>query len=178
MEQDSTPQSSIVLGRIAYAGEIANQLNALVTKRVQAGNDGPITDAEIEAIRTAVTAKARSAISSNQFAWGLFRDQDDPNGFAYIDVGDGGLNDLAASPTRSAPMSFKELENGSGSDRYALSGTISIEERPTGPNTIDLCARERAAVDEKKRLICGLQTRQDVLQQELVSAPPGRRRRS
>ena len=47
MEEDETPQSSIVLGRIAYAKEIETQLNELVHKRLVAGDFGPfVTDAE------------------------------------------------------------------------------------------------------------------------------------
>src|SRR4051794_24066763 len=41
LEEDSTPDSSIILGRIAYAKEIENQLNILVSKRLQTGNTSP-----------------------------------------------------------------------------------------------------------------------------------------
>ena len=174
MEEDSTPHGSIVLGRIAYSGEIAIQLNALVTRRVQTGNSAPITDAEIEAIRKAVAAKAKSAIAGDQFLGGFWRDQDDENGYAYADLGEPELTMLAASPTRSQPITFKgKLANDTGSARYELAGIVTIDELPTEP--IDLCKPERTAVEAKKQEIRGLQGRRTVLQQELITAPPGQK---
>jgi hypothetical protein len=170
MEEDVTPQSSIILGRIAYAKEIENQLNLLATKRVQTGDAGPITDDELSAIRKAVTAKAEAAIGSNQSIWDFFRNQDDPGGFTYVAYGDEGLKELAESASRTKSMAFKEISNESGSDRYALSGIVSIAAPPG--ERIDLCATERAAVNAKEQQINWLQARRDMLQVELQHAAP------
>lgn len=173
MEEDSTPQSSIVLGRIAYSKEIDNQINQLVKKRILANDDGPITDPELSAIRKAVTEKVEAAVGSNQGIWAIFRNQDDNIGFTYVSYGDGTLKDLADSATKTMPMEFGEISNESGSDRFALSGTISIAGQ--GPTVQDLCASERAPVTAKEREIKGLQTRRGVLQIELQNAPPNQK---
>lgn len=170
MEEDATPHSSIILGRIAYAKEIEEQLNELVTKRIQTQDDGPITEPELTAIRKAITAKVEAAIGSNQSIWDFFRNQDDPNGFAYVAYGDTTLKNLAMSATRSMAMEFGELATGSGSDRYALSGTVSIA--PPAEERIDLCATPRSAVNAKEQEIRWLQGRRDVLQLELQHAAP------
>ena len=170
MEEDETPQSSIVLGRIAYAKEIENQLNILVSKRIQTGDDGPLTDAELRAIRAAVEAKARAAIGGDQGIWAVFRNQDDNIGFAYVAFGDGGLKALAESNSRSRPMEFGEIANEGGANRFTLAGTVSIV--AVRDDRVDLCASERAAVEAKEREIAGLQTRRDVLQLELQHAAP------
>ena len=170
MEEDATPQSSIILGRIAYAKEISVQVNALVTKRIQTQDDGPITDDELKAIRKAVAAKAEAAIGSNQSIWDFFRNQDDPGGYAYVGYGDAGLKELAESASRSKPMEFKEISNESGSDRYALSGIVSIAE--PRDERFDLCAAERAPVKAKEQEIQWLQGRRDMLQVELQNAAP------
>ncbi len=170
MEEDATPQSSIVLGRIAYAKEIENQLNLLANKRIQTADNGPITDDELKAIREAVTAKVEAAIGSNQSIWDFFRDQDDATGFTYAAYSNAEIKTLAESASRSMPMTFGEISNKSGSDRYALSGIVSIAALPRAP--VDLCATERAAVNAKEQEIHWLQARRTVLQLELQNAAP------
>jgi hypothetical protein len=171
MEEDSTPHSSIVLGRIAYAKEIDKQINELVAKRIQAGDEGPLTPEELNKIRAAVRSAVEKAIGSNQSIWDFFRDQDDDIGFTYATLGNDALNTLAAD-TKSEPLKFDEITN-DGSDRYALSGVVSIA--PLPGQTVDLCAAPRAALKAKTDEIHSLQTRRSVLQQELHNAAPSQK---
>jgi hypothetical protein len=162
MEEDETPQSSIVLGRIAYAKEIEKQLNDLVTARVLAGDFGPLTDAEIDAIRAAVKSKVEAAIGSNQSIWDIFRNQDDQVGFTYKTF---------SGPAIAAQFfDFPEIRSDDSTNRYVLSGSLSVGAIPVDP--VDLCATERAALKAKQDEIKGLQTRRELLQGQLQHAAP------
>lgn len=162
MEEDDTPQSSIVLGRIAYAKEIEKQLNDLVAARVLAGDFGPVTDEEIDAIRAAVQAKVEEAIGSDQSIWDIFRNQDDQVGFTYK---------AFSGPEIAAQFfDFPEITSDDSTNRYVLSGSLSVGAIPTDP--VDLCATERAAVKAKQDELQGLQTRRSLLQGQLQHATP------
>jgi hypothetical protein len=172
MEEDATPQSSIVLGRMAYSKEIQNQLNAFATKRIQSGNFGPITDGEIRAIRSGVESKVKSAVSSNQFLWGAFRDQDDTLGFTYK---------VFKHPHEATTPDIPDIvfqyfdlpEIKKGSDRFVLSGGLSLGAIPT--ESFDMCALERNALKAKQDEIKGLQGREKLLQAELHHATPAQK---
>jgi hypothetical protein len=162
MEEDETPQSSIVLGRIAYSNEIEKQLNDLVAARVLAGDFGPVTDAEIDAIRAAVKSKVEDAIESNQSIWDIFRNQDDQVGFTHR---------AFSGPEIAAQFfDFPEIRSDDSTNRYILSGSLSVGAIPSDP--VDLCATERAAVKAKQDEIKGLQTRRSLLQGQLQHATP------
>jgi hypothetical protein len=162
MEEDETPQSSIVLGRIAYAKEIEAQLNELVHRRLVAGDFGPVTDAEIDAIRAAVQAKAEDAIGSDQSLWDVFRNQDDQVGFTYKAFSDDEI--------QAGFFDFPEIRSDDSTNRYVLSASLSIGAIPVDP--VDLCAAPRAALEAKHDEIQGLQTRRGILQSELQHAAP------
>jgi hypothetical protein len=162
MEQDDTPDSSIGLGYGAYAKAIDKQLNDLVNKRIQAGDFGPITDAEIKSIKDAVNAKVTEAVGSNQSWWNLFTDQDDNLGVTYKTFTD--------SEIQSQYFDFPEIVSQDASDRFALSGGLSLGPVPTDP--VDHCATLRAAVNAKKAEITSLQLRVATLQNQLQNATP------
>jgi len=162
MEEDDTPQSSIVLGRIAYSKEIERQLNLLATKRIQTGDMSPITDAEIRTIKDAVRAKAEEAIGSNQSIWVVFRNQDDNIGVTY--------KAFFNTDIKFGYFDFPEIVSDNGGDRFVLSGGLSLGPVPTPP--VDLCAAQRAALKAKNDEISGLQTRVSVLQSQLQHATP------
>ena len=162
MEEDETPQSSIVLGRIAYAKEIDEQLNELVRKRILSGDLGPVTDDEIAAIRAAVYAKVKDAVASNQSIWDFFRNQDDLVGFTH--------RGFTNAEIEAGFFDFPELTSEDSTNRYVLSGALSVGAIPGG--TIDLCAAERAALEAKKDEIDALQTRRGLLQVQLQHATP------
>jgi hypothetical protein len=162
MEEDDTPQSSIVLGRIAYSKEVDRQLNELATRRILAGDFGPITDDEINAIRAAVKAKVEDAIGSNQSIWDIFRNQDDNLGFTYRTFTDA---EIAFQY-----FDFPEIVSDDSSNRFVLSGGLSLGPIPTDP--VDLCAAPRAALKSKQTEIGSLQTRVQLLQNELQHATP------
>ena len=158
MEEDETPLDSIILGRNAYAKEIEVQLNELANARLMAGNFGSLTDSEISTIKTAVKAKVRSAIASNQF--NPLRDQDDNIGFIY----------KSFSTSDITPQSFDFPESGVGSgDRYRLSGTLTIG--PVPP-TVIFCKAEGAALKAKKDQLAGLNNSVEALQTQLIHASP------
>lgn len=177
MEEDSTPQSSIVAGRIAYSKEIEAQLNALAVKRIQSGDDSDIKPEEIETIRNAVEDKVKSAVSSDQFAWGIFTDQDDTIGFAYKAF-------KHPPDTTTDPQTGEEIVVGADiafqyfdlpeirkdDDRFMLTGSVSLGPVPGG--TVDLCASERAALKAEQDRIEGLQGRVRLLQDMLHHATP------
>jgi hypothetical protein len=168
MEEDSTPQSSIVLGRIAYAKEIQAQLEALVSERIRTANYGDITNAEIEAIKSAVKAKVEEAVMSNQHFWDLPW-QDDNIGFTYALFKYPRVDENDDDPT--IEFQFFDLpEIANGSDRFALTGRLSIEALP--PDVIDLCAPQRAALRAKEEELAGLQSRRAMLQTMLQNATP------
>lgn len=169
MEEDSTPHSSIVLGRIAYAKEIEAQLDALVSERIRTGNYGDITDAEIRAIKSGVKGKIEDAVGSNQSAWDIFRNQDDDIGFTYALFRYPKADDEGGRKIEFQYFDFPEIANGS-SDRFTLSGRLSIGAIPG--ESIDLCARQRAALKAKEDELSSLQTRKSLLQTMLQSAPP------
>jgi hypothetical protein len=52
---------------------------------------------------------------------------------------------------------------------------LDIKPADDGPQTIDLCAAQRAAVKAKEAEITGLQGMRAALQWELVHAPPGQK---
>jgi hypothetical protein len=167
LEEDSTPQGSMIKGRIAYATEIEKQLNNLLISRIQSGNHGPITDAEIAAIKSAVESKAKSAIKNDQNPLAaLFRDQDDVLGFTYKVF-------THPAPEGSDPIAFAFFDFpqlGAGGNRFTLSGRISVGPVPKPP--IDLCAGPRRALRAKQDEIADLQSTVVGLQQELQNASP------
>jgi hypothetical protein len=173
MEEDETPQSSIVLGRIAYAKEIDKQLNEFVNQRLHAGDFGPITDDEIKAIQGAVAAKVYEAIGSNQSIWNLFTNQDDKVGFTYRVFQthrDEQTGELVIEIVDTQAFDFPEIVSDDSSNRFVLSGGLFVEPVPADP--VDACALERAALKAKKQEIDSLRTRLTRLQDELHHATP------
>ena len=179
LEEDATRQSDMVAGRIAYSKEIEKQLNALMNKRIAANDSGPLTDEEKEAIKEAVMSKTKAAISSGQSAWDLFRDQDDPLGFTYKIFPESAMDEDPTNPPSIVPQSFDFPEittvddgwlSDTVTDRYVLSGEVTVGAVPG--ETVDLCASEREAVDDKKEEIASLQHRRQALQQLLQQATP------
>jgi hypothetical protein len=160
MEEDDTPASSIELGYIAYAKAIDQQLNEFVSKRIARLDFGPITDAEIAAIKNAVNAKVEAAIGSNQSWWNLFTDQDDNIGFTYKTFSDAEIHFQY--------FDFPEMV--SGGNRFVLSGGVSLGRVPG--ETVDLCATPRAALKAKQDEIKGLQLQRTALQHQLQHATP------
>ena len=178
MEEDDTRQSDIVFGRIAYSKEMEKQLNALMQKRIQTGDSGPITDDEKDAIKSAVTAKVSDAIGSHQGVFDIFRDQDDPLGFTYKIFPDTPGGSIQATtfdfPEITTARTIK-VANGVPpvtivTDRYVLSGEVTIAAVP--PTTVDLCAAQRAALEAKRQEIKRLQGRVTSLQLQLQHATP------
>jgi hypothetical protein len=173
MEEDDTRQSDIVFGRIAYSKEMEKQLNALMQKRIQMNDRSPITPAEKETIKAAVTSKVTSAIGSHQGFFDVFRDQDDALGFTHVI-----FPEAEGDTIHAATFDFPEIITtmnviGAGSivtDRYVLSGEVTVADIP--PNTVDVCARQRAALEGKRQQITSLQNRVTLLQQQLQNATP------
>ena len=176
MEEDDTRQSDAVLGRIAYSKEMHKQLNALMVKRIQSGDSGPITDAEKAAIKTAVSSKVEDAVGSHQGFFDIFRDQDDPLGFTYKIFPEsmgGGLQaatfdfpEITTIKTLNVAFSPVTLVT----DRYVLSGEVTIADLPA--DTVDVCAAPRATLDAKRQQIRSLLNRVVLLQQQLQHAAP------
>jgi hypothetical protein len=162
MEEDDTPDSSIILGRIAYSKEIDKQLNDLVHKRLVAGDSSPLKDEELAAIKDAVKTKVEDAVGSNQSLWNIFTDQDDNLGFAYVGFSD--------SEIVSHFFDFPQIGSDTDANRFVLSGDLSIGAIPTEP--IDLCKTQRAAVKAKEDQIDSLQGRVAMLQSQLQHATP------
>lgn len=177
LEEDDTRQSDIVLGRIAYTKEMEKQLNALMTKRIQSGDSSPVTDAEKETIRSAVESKVKAAVGSHQGIFDIFRDQDDVLGFTHK-ILPGGPGDTIHAGTFDFPeiTTTKTIKIGgfppvsTVTDRYVLSGEVTVTAVP--PDTVDLCAAQRAALEAKRQQIKGLQLRVSSLQQQLQHATP------
>jgi hypothetical protein len=172
LEEDETRQSDMVFGRIAYAKEMEKQLNDLMRKRIQTGNRGPLTEAEKNAIKAAVTAKVEDAVGSHQSVWDLFRDQDDPLGFTYkiVPENDGDTIHAQTFDFPEITTTKRNVFETVVTDRYVLSGEITIAAVPGA--TVDLCAGPRAALDAKKQEISSLQHRVGSLQQMLQHATP------
>jgi len=180
MEEDDTRQSDIVFGRIAYSKEMEKQLNDLMRKRIQTGNDGPLTDDEKNTIMKAVRSKVTDAVGSHQSAFDLFRDQDDNLGFTYVILPDGKDESGDPKPITAGPFDFPEVTTKKSpfpglpativTDRYVLSGELTIEAVPA--DTVDLCAKPRAALKAKQDEIKGLQLRVESLQFQLQHATP------
>lgn len=162
MEEDDTPDSSIILGRIAYSKEIDKQLNDLVHKRLVAGDSSPLKDEELAAIKEAVKTKVEDAVGSNQSLWNIFTDQDDNLGFAFVGFSD--------SEIVSHFFDFPQIGSDTDANRFVLSGDLSIGAIPTDP--IDLCKTQRAAVKAKEDEIDSLQGRVAILQSQLQHATP------
>jgi hypothetical protein len=177
MEEDDTRQSDIVFGRIAYTKEMEKQLNALMQKRIQTGDRGPLTDAEKNAIKAAVTSKVVDAVGSHQGIFDIFRDQDDNLGFTHQVFPEAG--DTIHATTFDFPeiVTTRTVNLGPGfppqtivTDRYVLSGAVTVGAVP--PDPVDFCARQRAALEAKRQQIKGLETRVTLLQQQLQTATP------
>lgn len=178
MEEDDTRQSDIVFGELAYAKEMEKQLNDLVQKRIRTGDTGPLTDAEIQAIKKAVTSKVTDAVGRHQTAFDIFRDQDDNLGFTFKlfpeNLGDPivpvkfDFPDFVTTRTVSPGPPFPSFTT--ETDRYVLSGEITVG--PVPPPVVDVCKRQRAALEAKRQQIQGLQTRVQLLQTQLQNATP------
>jgi hypothetical protein len=162
MEEDDTPDSSIILGSIAYSKEIDKQLNKLVATRIQHGDFSPITAAEINTVRDTVTNRVVAAIGSNQGLGSIFTNQDDNLGFAF--------RAFTGSEIHFQFFDFPEFVSDHATNRFMLSGGLSIGPVPTNP--IDVCATPRAHVKAKEAEINSLHTRLTLLQNELQHAPP------
>lgn len=172
LEQDSTPDSSIVLGRIAYSKEIEVQLNALMSKRIMTLDTSALTDEEIKTIKTAVQAKVIEAVKSDQSFWNIFKDQDDILGFVYkVFQHPPPANDPGAD-IRFQYFDFPEIRSGN-SDRFTLTGRLSLGSIPTIP--VDPCARERDALKAKTEQIQGLENLISSLQAQLQHASPAQK---
>jgi hypothetical protein len=168
MEEDSTRHSDIVHGRIAYTKEMEKQLNDLMRRRIQTNNAGPLTEEEIETIKTAVTSKVEAAVGSGQSIFDFFRDQDDPLGFTYK-ILPGGEGEAIVAETFQFPE-IVTTRNGVATDRYVLSGEITVA--PVPGTTVDLCAGPRGELTSKQQEITSLQHRRTALQQMLQTATP------
>lgn len=176
MEEDDTRESDMVFGRIAYAKEMEKQLNALMHKRIMQGDDGPLTKAETDAIKSAVTSKVTDAVGSHQSIFDFFRDRDDALGFTYKIFPERKTDTIHAqafdfpeiTTTKEIPTRFLTIKV--VTDRYVLSGEITIGAVPGG--SVDLCAAQRAAVEAKKQEIASLQRRKMSMQQQLQHATP------
>jgi hypothetical protein len=169
MEEDETPHRSIVAGRVAFSKEMESQLEALASRRLAAGDMGPITPGEIQAIKSAVESKVRAAIGRNQRIWGLFRDQDDNLGFTF--------RMFSGSELKFQYFDFPEMASpGSGTpkNRFVLSGGLSLGPVPAQP-PVERCAGQRAAVRAKSAEIEVLHTRKSLLQQQLQYAAPSQK---
>jgi hypothetical protein len=172
MEEDDTRQSDIVFGRIAYSKEIEKQLNALMVKRIQKNNSDPLTEAEKETIKAAVTSKVTSAVGSHQGIFDIFRDQDDNLGFTHV-IFPGQPGETIHATTFDFPEIVTTRVVGpiaTVTDRYVLSGAVTIAAVPG--DTVDLCARQRATLEAKRQEIKSLQNRKTLLQQQLQTATP------
>ncbi len=176
LEQDDTRERDMIFGSIAYAKEMEAQLNALMHRRIMNVDSGPLTDAEKNTIKDAVTSKVEDAVASHQSWWDWRRDQDDSLGFTYKILPDeeGGTIQPAAFdfpeitpelrwPFRTSPRSIV-------TDRHVLSGEVTIGSVPG--QTLDLCAGPRAAVEAKQHEVSSLQRRVGSLQQQLQNATP------
>jgi hypothetical protein len=168
LEQDDTRNTDMVYGRIAYSKEMEKQLNALMQKRIQSGDSGDLTDAETDAIKSAVTSKVKSAVGSHQSVWDILRDQDDSLGFTYKILPGNPVETIHA-----VSFDFPEIvtkDDGHITDRYVLSGELTVAAVPG--ETVDLCAAQRAAVAAKKQEISALQGRVTALSSMLQHATP------
>jgi hypothetical protein len=178
LEEDDTRQSDMVFGRIAYSKEMEKQLNALMQKRIQQGDSGPLTEAETNTIKSAVTSKVTNAVGSHQSFWDLFRDQDDPLGFTYkifpessadtIHAQTFDFPEITTTKQITVPNGFPPVQV--VTDRYVLSGELTISAVPG--ETVDLCATQRGLLEAKKQEITSLQHRVTLLQQQLQHATP------
>jgi hypothetical protein len=168
MEEDSTPERFMIQGRIAYSKEIEAQLQALADARVRSGDLGPLTDAEVEAIKKAVKSKVEGAVARGQNIGGLFRDQDDNIGFMFRTFTHRG-SEADKTEIKHQFFNFPEVNNGSG-DRFVLSGLINVGAVPKPP--VIRCPAERAALQAKKDQLSGLNTRVITLQKQLQNATP------
>ncbi len=165
MEQDSTPHSSMILGSIAYSKEIDVQLNAWMEQRSANVNVSPITNAEINTIRSNVRAKFDTAIASDQSIFRLlFRDQDDNIGFTQAT--------FANSDIKFRFFDFPEIGNKT-SDRFVLTGRLNIEAIPAEP--VILCKAQREALKAMTDRIHSLELRKSFLQDDLHNAAPGQK---
>ena len=137
-----------------------------MSKRIQTFDFGPLTEDEVETIKSNVESKVKEAIGSQQSIFDVFRNQDDPVGFTHaVFKHPAEDDDLPISA-----QAFTCPEIVSGSDRFVLSGTLGVAAVPAEP--VVLCAAQRDAIKAKEDEIKGLQIRKQSLQQQLHDAPP------
>lgn len=165
LEEDETPEKAIIAGHTAYAKEINKQLNSLVKKRIAKLDTKNITDVEIKEIRDAVKSKVKSAIKDNlSLGQKLFDNQDDLLGFTFVNF----VNNDIQTKTFDFPEIFEGDNRQTSSNRYVLSG--SMTSGPVPPDAVELCPKQRAAVNAKVQEIKGLQSVVVSLQQRLQTA--------
>jgi len=167
LEEDETPENAILAGHLAYSKEIDKQLNALIKKRISTVDKSPIKDAEIKVIRDAVSSKVKSAIRDNlSLGQKLFDNQDDLLGFTFVNF----LNQEIQTKTFDFPEIFEGDNRQSSSNRFVLSG--SITSGPVPPPPVEICKKQKAAVNAKVQEIQGLQGIVTSLQLQLQTATP------
>ena len=167
LEEDETPEKAIIAGHRAYAKEIHNQLNALVKKRISSVDKSDIKEEEIKVIRGAIESKVKSAVKANlSIGQKLFDNQDDFLGFTFVNF----VNENIQSKTFDFPEIFEGANRQSSSNRFVLSG--SVTSGPVPPDPVELCPKQRAAVNAKLQEIKGLHSQVAGLQQQLQTATP------
>lgn len=179
LEQDETPDDAIIPGRIAYGKEIDNQLRLLIKNRIKTVNTDPVTDDEVKVIREAVESKVEEAIKDKLTIWEkLFGDQDDIIGITYKTFIKDEISVVREpNPSGTLTFDFPEIFSGdsleSSSNRFVLSGSITVSQLPLHPPPhFDRCAAQRAAVNAKTDEIKLLQNIVAGLQQLLHHATP------
>ena len=167
LEEDETPEDAILAGHRAYKKEIDKQLNALVNKRISKVDKSDIRPEEVKVIREAIESKVRSAIEDNlSFRQKVFDNQDDLVGFTFVNF----INNAIRTRTFDFPEIFEGDNRQSSSNRYVLSG--SVASGPVPPDPIELCSKQRAALNAKRQQIKGLESSVESLQRQLATATP------
>lgn len=119
LEEDDTPDRAMFAGRNVYAEGIHEQLNKLIKERIRTLNRGPVTDAEVRAIRDAIAPRVGSAIASNlTLRQKLFGNQDDQLGFAHVT--------FIGNEITTRNFQFPEFVEPGGKNRFVLNGSLNV----------------------------------------------------
>jgi hypothetical protein len=167
LEEDESPNKAMDAGLRAFADAMHKTLNDLIRKRIRTIDRGPVTTEEADAIRDEVESKVKAAIKSNlTLGQKLFDNQDDVLGFSHMA--------FIGSEIQNRSFDFPEMVQrnilGAIRNQFVLSGSLTVG--PVPPDTVDVCATQRAAVQAKRDEIKGLQNMKAVLQQQLQHATP------
>lgn len=156
LDHDETPLAAIQKGRAAFDAEIRAKIDIATLLALKGAQSEADREVIIKPIRESVQHKVAGAIKSALSFWDLFRDQDDPIGFAF-----------AAFESPLQALDTISLRINSGREIFDVSGELRVT-----VVQLEICELERERVRQTRSKIDDLLGLMRSLQERLGDASP------